>query len=295
MTTVGFIGLGAMGMPMARNLIRAGFETQGFDLSESARDKFASAGGKAVKSAEHVARGADALVLMVVDSAQAEEVLFNAGALNGLPGGSVVILGSTCPPAFVRALAERVEAAGRRFLDAPVSGGTVGAESGTLSIMAAGSADVFEAARPVLNAFGDKVFHVGVSPGQGAAMKTLNQLLCGVHLAAAAEAMAFAGKIGVDTAMALEILGGSAATSWMLRNRGPRMLQTEPEVTSAVDIFVKDLGMVLEAGREVQAALPLAAAAYQMFLSTSAGGDGRADDSQVIRSYRSPSGSSRLA
>jgi putative dehydrogenase len=294
MRTVGFIGLGAMGMPMARNLIRAGFETQGFDLRESARDEFATGGGKAVLSAEYVSRDADVLVLMVVDSAQVEGALFNAGALNALPGGAVVILASTCHPSFVRALAERVEAAGRRFLDAPVSGGTVGAVSGTLSIMAAGPTDVFEAVRPVLNAFGDKVFHVGLKPGQGAAIKTLNQLLCGVHLAAVAETVAFAEKIGVDIAMALEILSGSAATSWMLRNRGPRMLQTEPEVTSTVDIFVKDLGVVLDAAREVKAALPLAAAAYQMFLSTSACGDGRADDSQVIRSYRLLNGSSRL-
>ena len=122
-------------------------------------------------------------------------------------------------------------------------------------------------------------------------MKTLNQLLCGVHAAAAAEALAFAEKMGVDGKMALQILTGSAAASWMLRDRGPRMLQADPEVTSAVDIFVKDLGIVLDAGRDVKAALPLAAAAYQMFVSTSAGGGGRADDSQVIRSYRLLNGS----
>jgi putative dehydrogenase len=286
MKTLGFIGLGAMGLPMARNLVRAGFETRGFDLSERARAGFEAAGGKAVGSAESVSRDADALVLMVVNSAQVEDAIFHAGALNALPDRAVVILGSTCSPSFVRDLAERVQATGRRFLDAPVSGGTVGAERGTLSIMAAGPADVFEAVLPVLKAFGDKVFHVGINPGQGAAMKTLNQLLCGVHLAAAAEAVAFAEKIGVDVAMALEILNGSAAASWMLQNRGPRMLQIKPEVTSAVDIFVKDLGLVLDAGREVNAALPLAATAYQMFVSTSARGEGKADDSQVIKTYR---------
>lgn len=278
---------------MARHLITAGFETRGFDLRESAQAAFEAAGGTAVASAESVARDADALVLMVVNSEQVEDALFRAGALNELPHGAVVILGSTCSAAFVRTLAERVHAAGRRFLDAPVSGGVAGAQAGTLSIMAAGPTDVFEAVRPVLKAFGDKIFHVGSHPGQGAAMKTLNQLLCGVHAAAAAETLALAEKIGVDGEMALEILNGSAAASWMLRDRGPRMLQTEPEVTSAVDIFVKDLGMVLDLGREVKAAVPLAAAAYQMFVSTSACGGGSADDSQVIQSYRLLNGSPR--
>ena len=293
MRTVGFIGLGAMGMPMARHLITAGFETRGFDLRVSARTAFEAAGGTGIDSAESVARDADALVLMVVNSAQVEDALFRAGALNTLPHGAVVILGSTCSASFVRTLAERVHAAGRRFLDAPVSGGVVGAQAGTLSIMAAGPADVLEAVRPILKAFGDKVFHVGSHPGQGAAMKTLNQLLCGVHAAVAAETLALAEKIGVDGEMAVEILKGSAAASWMLQDRGPQMLQTEPEVTSTVDIFVKDLGMVLDLGREAKAALPIAAAAYQMFVSASACGGGRADDSQVIRSYRLMNGGPR--
>jgi len=228
---------------------------------------------------------------MVVNAAQVEDALFHDGALKALPEGATVILGSTCSPAFVRALAKRIQAAGRRFLDAPVSGGLVGAEAGTLTIMAAGPMDVFEAVLPILQSFGDQIFHVGTDPGQGAAMKTLNQLLCGVHAAAAAETLAFAEEMGVDGKMALQILTGSAAASWMLRDRGPRMMQAEPEVTSAVDIFVKDLGIVLDAGRDVKAALPLAAAAYQMFVSTSAGGGGRADDSQVIRSYRLLNGS----
>jgi len=291
MKTVGFIGLGSMGLPMSRHLLAAGFETRGFDLREPARAAFETAGGKAAASSADAARLADTLVLMVVNAAQVEDALFHDGALKALPEGATVILGSTCSPAFVRALAKRIQAAGRRFLDAPVSGGLVGAEAGTLTIMAAGPMDVFEAVLPILQSFGDQIFHVGTDPGQGAAMKTLNQLLCGVHAAAAAETLAFAEEMGVDGKMALQILTGSAAASWMLRDRGPRMMQAEPEVTSAVDIFVKDLGIVLDAGRDVKAALPLAAAAYQMFVSTSAGGGGRADDSQVIRSYRLLNGS----
>jgi 3-hydroxyisobutyrate dehydrogenase len=275
-----------MGLPMARNLVKAGFATRGFDVRESARTAFGTAGGMGVVSAAEAAQDADALVLMVVDSAQAQEVLFEAGALNALRKNALVILSATCPPVPVRAIAERVQATGRRFLDAPVSGGTVGAEAATLSIMAAGARKVFDAAVPVLKAIGDKIFYVGAEPGQGAAMKTVNQLLCGVHIAVAAEAVAFAEKVGLDLRTVLQIVGNSAASSWLLRDRGPRMMEAEPEVTSAIDIFVKDLGMVLDAGREAKAALPLAAIAHQMFVSTSGRGDGRADDSQVIRSYR---------
>jgi 3-hydroxyisobutyrate dehydrogenase len=143
-----------------------------------------------------------------------------------------------------------------------------------------------EVVRPVLEALGSKVFHVGTEPGQGATVKAVNQLLCGVHIAVVAEAFSLAAKVGVDLSVVLEILSGSAASSWMLKDRGPRMLQADPEVTSAVDIFVKDLGIVLEAGRGAKAALPLAALAHQMFLAVSGQGGGADDDSQVIRAYR---------
>jgi 3-hydroxyisobutyrate dehydrogenase len=152
--------------------------------------------------------------------------------------------------------------------------------------MVAAPTEMFEAVRPVLAALGDRIFHVGREPGQGATVKAVNQLLCGIHIAAAAEALALAGRVGVDLHVVLEILSGSSASSWMLRDRGPRMLEESPRVTSAVDIFVKDLGIVLEAGRDAGAALPLAALAHQLFLSTTGRGDGAADDSQVVRTYR---------
>lgn len=285
MMTVGFVGLGSMGMPMACNLLARGFEVRGFDVRRESVAALESRGGRGADSAAAVAEGADALVLMVVNAAQAESVLFAEGALDRLPDGATVILMATCPPDSVAALAGRVEAAGRRFVDAPVSGGTVGAVAGTLSIMAAAPAAVVERVRPVLAAMGDKVFHVGEAPGQGATVKTVNQLLCGVHIAVVAEAFSLAAKAGVDLAVLLEIMSGSAASSWMLKDRGPRMLEAEPGITSAVDIFVKDLGIVLEAGRGAKAALPLAAVAHQMFLSASGRGEGAMDDSQVIRSY----------
>ncbi|WCS22732.1 NAD(P)-dependent oxidoreductase [Methylobacterium sp. NMS14P] len=286
LSRIALIGLGAMGLPMANNLVAASLAVRGYDLRPESRAAFAAAGGAPADTSADAAAGADALLLMVVNAAQAEDVLFAQGALDALAPDGVVVLMATCPPQAVEQLAERVAAAGRRFVDAPVSGGVVGAQAGSLTIMAAAPAETLAALRPVLDALGDRIFHVGERPGQGATVKAVNQLLCGVHIAAAAEALALAGRVGVDLDVVLEILSGSSAASWMLRDRGPRMLEDEPRVTSAVDIFVKDLGIVLEAGRGAGTALPLAALAHQLFVSTSGRGDGAADDSQVIRAYR---------
>ena len=282
---IAFIGLGSMGTPMARNLINAGFPVTGFDTSPQAVARLQANGGRAAGSAAEAAKDADAIVLMVINVAQAEAVLFEGGALEVLKPSGFVILMATCPPGGVQALGKRVMASGRRFIDSPVSGGTAGAEAATLTIMAAAEAAAMDEVRPVLRAMGDKVFHVGTEAGQGAVVKTVNQLLCGVHIAVAAEGLSLAYKVGVDPKVILEILGGSSASSWMLKDRGPRMMEHSPKVSSAVDIFVKDLGIALDAGREFKVALPLAAAAQQLFLAASGRGEGSADDSQVIRSY----------
>lgn len=286
MTSIAFIGLGAMGAPMAENLVKRQFHVTGFDMKEGARAALVAAGGHAADSAEAAAQGADLLVLMVVNAAQARSVLFEAGALAALAPAATVVLMATCPPGEVEAIAEAVTKTGRHFVDAPVSGGVKGAKGGTLTIMVGASAPSFAKAKPVLDAMGDKVFHVGEKPGQGATVKTVNQLLCGVHIAVAAEALSLAQKAGIDGKVLFEIMGGSAASSWMLRDRGPRMLEDEPPVASAVDIFVKDLGIVLDAGRAAKAALPLAAAAHQMFLAASGLGHGGRDDSHVVRAYQ---------
>lgn len=290
METIAFVGLGAMGRPMARNLIKAGLAVRGFDLNPASLDDLEAAGGTPCTSAQEAFRGADAIVLMVVNAAQAETVLFADAALDAAPANAIVCLMATCPPKQVETIADRVTATGRHFVDSPVSGGVVGATAGSLTIMAATPADTFAAARPVLEAMGSRTLHVGDKPGQGATVKTVNQLLCGVHIVVAAEALALAERIGVDPKTILDILTGTSAASWMLKDRGPRMLEAEPDVTSAIDIFVKDLGIVLEAGRETKAALPLTALAHQLFTSTSGRGDGAADDSQVIRAYRALNG-----
>ena len=285
MTTVGFIGLGSMGLPMATNLAARGFAVRGFDIRPDAIDRLVEAGGARACAPADAAKGADVLILMVVNAPQAEGVLFEGGALAALPRNGIVVLMATCPPRVVESIAARVIAAGPLFVDAPVSGGVVGARAATLTIIAAAPRATFAAAKPVLEALGDKVFHVGERPGQGATVKAVNQLLCGVHTAVAAEAFSLAGKAGVDLSVLFNIVSGSSASSWMLKDRGPRMLENEPPITSAVDIFVKDLGIVLEAGRDFKAALPLAAVAHQMFLAVSGQGYGNFDDSQVIRAY----------
>lgn len=288
--TIAFVGLGAMGQPMTRALLNAGFAVRGTDIRQSALDTLQAAGGIPCATAAEAATGADALLLMVVDATQADAVLFGAGALDALPPHATVVLMATCPPAAVAAIADKVTASGRRFVDSPVSGGTAGASAASLTIMAAAPDDTFALIRPVFEALGKRIFHIGTTYGQGAVVKTVNQLLCGAHIAVAAEGLALAEKLGVDGQMLLSVMGGSSASSWMLTDRGPRMLEAEPVVTSAVDIFVKDLGIVLQAGRDAKAALPIASLAHQLFLAASGRGEGAADDSQVIRSYRKLNG-----
>lgn len=290
--SLAFLGLGAMGRPMAANLARAQFPVRGFDVHPPAREAFAAFAPEAevFESAALAAAGAEAIILMVVNAAQAETALFDQGALVASAPDALVILMATCAPADAARIGARVTEAGRRFLDCPVSGGVVGAEAGTLTLMVGGPAETLAASRPILDRLGDKLFHFGPRPGDGALAKTVNQLLCGVHIAVLAEAMALAEANGLDKAQLLSMLGGSAAASWMLHDRGPRMLQDEPPVTSAVDIFVKDLGLVMAAGGAAKVALPLAANAHQMFLAASGAGHGKADDSQVIRAYRALNG-----
>jgi len=291
---IAFIGLGAMGLPMAKNLSQRGYRVRGYDIREAARDEIAMAGGQAATTIDSAFAGADIAILMVVNAAQADEVLFATDALVRLNPGATIILMATCPPGSVTAIGAKVQAAGFGFVDAPVSGGVVGATAASLTIMASGAAGTIARIRPVLDTLGSKLVVVGTEPGQGATAKAVNQLLCGVHLAVCGEALSLAEKLGLDMAEMLDIVSGSAASSWMVRDRGPRMLQESPPVTSAIDIFVKDLGIVLEAGRDAKAALPFAALAHQLFLSVSGRGLGAVDDSQVIEAYRALQGNARL-
>lgn len=285
MKNITFIGLGSMGLPMAINLLGAGYEVKGYDLSPVAIQKFAQAGGQACSSVSDACQGSELAILMVVNAQQARDVLFAQGGLDVLSENAIICLMATCSPGDVEKLSTDVQSAGRHLVDCPVSGGVVGAQAGSLTLMAACENQLFQRLTDVFQVIGQRIYHVGKTPGQGAMCKTINQLLCGLHIAVAAEAFSLAKKAQLDVGLLLDIMSGSSASSWMLKDRGPRMLQAQPEVTSAVDIFVKDLGIVSQAGKELQAALPLTSVALQMFTATAGRGFGKADDSQVIQSF----------
>ena len=287
---IAFIGLGAMGAPMAINLSTAGHEVCGFDLRAAPLAALMDAGGEAATTAAEAAQDAELLWLMVVSGEQAQSVLFDDGAASALKPGAIVVASCTQAPAMAAATAERLAAMGLVMLDAPVSGGAAGARAAALTIMCSGDPKVQQRVQPAFKAVGKRIFDVGAQPGMGSTAKMINQLLCGVHIAAAAEAMNVAERAGVSLQTMHEIISVSAGNSWMWGDRGPRMMMDEPPVTSAVDIFVKDLGIVLDQGKAQRLGLPLSAAAMQMFLAASGLGHGAADDSQVIRAYRALNG-----
>lgn len=285
---LGFVGLGAMGQNAARRLLLAGHRVQGFDLRAESLQTFAENGGEGVAKLSQVCAGAMGTVLFVVNAAQVDSVLFGPdGLAESAAPGHLVISCVTMSASDARGLATRCAERGLLFVDAPVSGGVAGAAAGTLSIMAAGPADAVEACAPVFAAMGGKVLNVGLQAGQGSTFKTINQLLCGVHLAAAGEAMAMAARAGLDAHQVFDLVSESAAASWMLRDRGPAMVtRSYIPVRSAVDIFVKDLGLVVDLARELRFPATVSAAALQSFLGASGAGFGKQDDAAVTEFYR---------
>lgn len=283
---VAFVGLGSMGLGMAKNLLKHGHKVIGVDPSSAARDAFAKAGGQTEDTPAVAAKLADAVVVAVVNAQQVETVLYGSnGAVSALRKGGLVMQCATVPPAFAKALGERLAASGHVLLDAPMSGGQARAESGELTYMTSGSAAAYAGAESILSATSAKVFRLGDAPGIGSLVKTVNQLLAGVHIAAAAEAMALAAKAGADTRAVYEVISASAGNSWMFGNRVPHMLDDDYSPLSAVEIFVKDLGLVLNTGHEHRLPLPLAAAAHQLFLAAAGAGWGKLDDAAVVKVY----------
>jgi putative dehydrogenase len=283
---VAFIGLGSMGLGMAKNLIKHGHKVVGVDPSAPARDAFAAAGGATAATPAEAAGIADAVVVAVVNAPQVETVLYgDGGAVAALRKGALVMQCATVPPAFARSLGERLAKSGHELLDAPMSGGRARAESGELTFMASGTAKAFASAESILSSTSSNVFRLGDKPGVGSLVKTVNQLLAGVHIAAAAEAMALAAKAGADTRAVYEVISASAGNSWMFGNRVPHMLDDDYSPLSAVEIFVKDLGLVLGTGHELRLPLPLAAAAHQLFLAAAGSGWGKLDDAAVVKVY----------
>ncbi|MGH7121292.1 MAG: L-threonate dehydrogenase [Acetobacteraceae bacterium] len=288
---VGVIGLGNMGMGAALSLRRAGHQVFGCDLNEKARAELVAAGAEAVARPDLLPADLEALLLLVVNAAQADEVLFGkAGVAGRLAKGTVVLSAVTMAPEAARALAARLDGAGLLSLDAPVSGGPVRAREGALSVMASGSAQAFTAAEPVLSAMAAKVWRLGEEPGLGSTVKMVNQLLAGVHIAAAAEALALGIRAGADPKTLFDVISASAGSSWMWQNRVPHILEGDDTPRSAISIFVKDLGIVLDEARTLTFPLPLAATAHQLFLAAAASGHGGRDDAFVIRVWQALTG-----
>jgi len=286
--TVGLIGLGAMGIEVALNLLRKGFPVVGHDVRDTAYARFEAEGGQRAASPAEVGSRAAVVILFVVNAAQAESVLAGEqGVFAAMGGQGVVALCCTALPDDAKRLGAMAAERGVVLLDSPVSGGTAGAAAGTLTIMAAGPKDAFEKTRPVFEAFGANLYHLGTEWGLGSTMKMVNQLLVGVHIAAACEAVAFGARAGIDPDLLYEIITRSAGSSWAFKDRVPRILAANyAPPSSAVNIFVKDLGIVLDTARGMTFPLPLAGSAYQQFVAASAAGWGNEDDSSVVRLYQ---------
>jgi L-threonate 2-dehydrogenase len=284
---IGLIGLGAMGRGVAANLLAKNFEVIGYDVRPEMEDWMNQQGGSFVKELKDLAKQCQTVICFVVNDSQTEEVLFGKNGLaNSLKPGNVFIACSTLPPAYVNALGKRLAEQGVELIDSPVTGGAAGAAKGSLTIISAGKNKVYEQIKPVLEAFGSKLFFVGERHGSGSQLKVINQLLCGVHLAAAGEALALADRQGLPLDVTQQVLCSGSAFSWMLNDRGPRMSGEKfSDVTSAVDIFVKDLGLVLDTAKGAKFSAPLASAAFNALLDVSGRGMGTWDDSAVICHY----------
>lgn len=287
MRNIAFAGLGAMGWPMASRLKEGGFQVLGIDTFEQKAIDFNGQATSTEEESSYLA-SCEALFLMVVNADQVRSLLFEKGSVASLAQGASIIQMSTIAPDDAAAIARDVAAVrpDLRYVDAPVSGGVVGARAGELTIMASGEDEALAGCRRAFEVLGKAVYEAGQQPGQGSAMKAVNQLLCGVHIAAAAEALALAEKNGIDASVMLSMVSGSAASSWMLKDRGPRMIAEPGDVTSVIDIFCKDMGIVCDSAKASRAFTPLAETARQLFVSTSQRGEGQLDDSQLIRTYR---------
>ena len=294
-TTLGVIGLGSMGRGAALTALKRGVPTWGMDLNPAACAVVAEAGGRIAANLDELAQHCDAVQLLVVNAAQTEQLLFGSGPDDGglaakLKRGSVLITSATVdptlPPLWEKRLAER----GLHLIDAPVSGGATKAANGEMTVMASGRPEAFAAVGGLLDAVAGKVYRLGDQAGVGSTVKMVNQHLAGVHIAAACEAMALGIRAGANPDQLYEVICNSAGMSWMFANRVPHILAGDYTPLSSVNIFVKDLGIVLDAARKLAVPLPLAAAAHQLYLGTAGAGHGAEDDSAVIKLYAALTG-----
>ncbi|MBJ7475816.1 MAG: NAD(P)-dependent oxidoreductase [Polynucleobacter sp.] len=289
MDKVGLIGLGAMGLGMAGSLRKANFDLYVYDLRSDLTKKFAQAGGTACQSLDELASISDVVVSVVVNAAQTEEILFgtktSSGIVDSLKPGSVFIMCSTVDPNLSISFESRLAEKNILYVDAPISGGALKAASGEMTMMTSANLSAYQKANDVLEAMSGTVYRLGDRAGMGSKVKVINQLLAGVHIAVAAEAMALGLREGVDAKALYEVITHSAGNSWMFENRMAHVLAANYEPLSAVDIFVKDLGIVLDMARASKFPLPLSSTAHQMFMQASTAGFAKEDDSAVIKIF----------
>ena len=276
------IGLGSMGFGAAVSCVRAGIQTTGFDVNPDALSRFQAEGGQPVQSLDACA-GIDCVLIFVVNATQAESVLFESGLLSKLNPDALVINCVTLAPSKAIEIAKNVQDIGFRYIDAPVSGGAAKALDGRMSIMASGAPDAMHDAKPVFDAISEHVFELGENPGHGSQMKLVNQLLAGVHIAAAAEAMNLAASLDMDLHQVIDVISKCAGSSWMFENRAPHIADGDYTPLSSVNIFVKDLGIVTDEASGNQVATPLSDAALSLYQKASESGLGGEDDSAVVK------------
>lgn len=287
---VGFVGLGAMGMGMAKNLLNHSHQVIGFDIVEEARLNLEKMGGIAAHSLDDLTSDIDALIMMVIDSDQINSILFDQQLIKKLAPDTVVIICSTIEPSKAREIGLSLIEHNLLTLDAPVSGGKTGADAGSLSIMASGSEAAFTKAEPIFDAIADKVYHLGSEPGQGSTYKIVHQLAAGIHLAAMGEVMALGVRAGCDAKTLYDVIDNSAGKSWIFSDRVPYLLNDDYAPRSAIDIFLKDMNLVLDTAKQVRMPLPLASIAQQLFVAASSSGYGKLNDAAIVKVYEDLTG-----
>jgi len=280
---IGFIGLGIMGMPMAHNLVKAGFGVVVYNRTASKAEQIASQAAKKASSPKEVAEEAQVVVTIVSDTPDVESVILGEnGVIEGIKPNSTVIDMSTISPEVTQKIAARLNEKGAHMLDAPVSGGEQGAISGTLSIMVGGDAEIFECCKPIFQAMGKNIIHVG-SIGMGQTVKLMNQILVGGTLSAVVEALIFAQKSGVNLEKAIDAVKGGAASSWQLTNLAPRIIKRDFQPGFMIDLMQKDLNLVMETAEVAKIPLPVTSLIHQMFYSLQCAGEGRAGTQALVK------------
>ena len=282
---IAVFGLGSMGYGVASSALRAGHRVHGFDVAPAPMERFLAEGGSPGAITD-VASTLDTVFVVVLNAAQTDAVLFgDNGVVPMLKQGALVIACATMPPEFAKQMEAQCNAADVHYLDAPISGGSIKAANGQLSFMASGTPDAFSAARPALEATGETVFELGDAAGAGSAMKAVNQLLAGVHIVTMAEALTFGMTQGVTPEKFVEVISKCAGTSWMLENRAPHIVAGDYTPHSSVNIWPKDLGIVLDIAKSASFSAPITAAALQQLLAAAGMGLGGEDDAAVAKVY----------